>query len=168
MQFSLATVYFNVLFAAVTPVFLFTSIPKAAFVYSVIYSILTVIGTVPFVVIALRPSKVAMSMAVRPDKNGRGAIDPSVWDNYVERYENRNKIKTSGIVRINNIASFATIIMFMLAKIYPVVCLIVFSIIMGKIATWRLYKTIKDNKTTWGAAAFLFELQELFGQKENK
>jgi len=153
------------MFTVLTPLFLFTGVPKAAFVYSIIYFILTAIGTALLTAMALRPSKVGMSMAVRLDENGRKVIDSSVWDHYVERYENRKKSRDK-IAQINDIASFATIIMFMLARVYPVVCLIVFTIVIGKIAVWRLYKTIKSKRTSWGAAAFVLEVQELLGQKE--
>jgi len=165
MRSFLATAYVNIMFAVLTPLFLFTGIPKAAFVYSIIYFILTAIGAVPLTAMALRPSKVGMSMAVLLDENGHKVIDSSVWDHYMERYENRRKNR-SRILQISDIASFATIIMFMLARVYPVVCLIIFTMVIGKIAVWRLYKTIKSKRTRWGAAAFVLEAQELLGRKE--
>jgi len=130
-------------------------------IYTVAYVLLTLIAMPSYFLMLFWPTKMGIRMSICLNKKDQKDIDISVWDAYVEKYENRYSSLHSWI---DLAAHLSILAMFMAAEIWFVVYMDIICTAMGEAATWRLYKTIKNKKTMWGAAAFLHDIQESFKQ----
>lgn len=150
-----------VIFAVICSFCLFAGNSIIANIYTIAYVLLTLMAMSTYFLILLRPTKMGMRMSIRLNKRGQKDIDISVWDNYIEKYENRYSSLHSWI---NLAAHLSILAMFMAAEIWFVVCIDIGSAAIVEAGGWRLYKTIKNKKTVWEAAASLRDIQESFKQ----
>jgi len=151
------TKYCTVVFAVICLFCLFSGNSIATHIYTIAYVLLTLIVIPSYFLMIFTPRKMGMRMSICLDKKGQKDINISVWDTYIKKYENRYSHLSNWI---NLAAHFSILAMFMIAEIWFVVYLDIICTAVGEVAAWRLYKTIRDNKTTWGAASFLLQIQE--------
>jgi len=151
---------YDAVILAVTCLFcLFAGNSTATGIYTGVYILLTLITIPTYFLILFWPTKTGMRMSICLNKEDQKDIDISVWDTYIKRYEDRYRSLHSWI---NLAAHLSILAMFMAAEIWFVVYMDIICTAIGEAATWRLYKTIKNKKTIWGAAAFVHSVQEFF------
>lgn len=153
--------YNGVIFVAIASFCLFTGNIVTTYIFSIIYSALVIISIPGSFAMILMPSRVGIRMAIRFDEEGHKDIDISVWDTYMKNCENR-----FGELHIwlDLVTYLALLTMFIAAGVYFAFYISISCTIMLEAGRWKLYKVIKDKKTTWGAAAYLHEIQEFLKQ----
>ena len=134
-----------------------------AIVAVVIYYVAIGLGSITTLEQLFNPTKHGMGMGVVLEPDGRKGIDLELYDKFVFVYEYR----FSNIWFWMAIPIILTWPAIFLVGGFPIAAYIYFAmIIVSEIANYRVYKTIKENKTIWGAAAYINEINNFFNGKK--
>ena len=136
---------------------------KAATVVIVGYPILAGLGFLGALFQSISPRDTSLGIGIVIE-NGKRSMKFENYDKAMVIYENRLStwlFWTSTCVTLSWVALFLSVGINLLA--YTVILLFVIS----EIAKYRIFSCIKKNKTAWGAAMFINEIQNFFNG-ENK
>ena len=107
------------------------------------------------------PGTVGMQMGIIKDANNLPAIDLKIYDEYMHTYEHR---MSSIWFWLFAPLALAWPIVFLIGGFTEIAYIALASIIFAEIGEYRVYKSIKDNKQTWGAAAYINEIRNFFDE----
>lgn len=129
----------------------------------IIYCILLGLTIIGILEQMFNPKAVGKRLGIKTDlKTGKASIDMSRYDQFIDRYEHR----FSNIWFWLDIPIAMSWIVIFLVGGFPIISYMTPGVYMcSEIGRYRIYKIVKDNKTAWGAAAYVNEIQNFFGKK---
>ena len=142
--------------------FLLTVGGKAGTVVIVLYSILAGLAFLGALCQAISPKFVSMGVGIVIE-NGKKTMKLENYDEAMSMYENR---LSTWLFWLSTCITMGWVALFLSAGVNFLVYTVIVLFVVGEIAKYRIYNCIKKNKDFWGAAMYINEIQNFFGEHE--
>lgn len=134
----------------------------ASIVVIIVYCTMTFILSLGVLAQIAKPGDVGMQMGIVRGSDNSPTIDLKIYDEYTYEYEHR---MSSIWFWVFAPLALAWPIVFLMGGFTKIAYISLASIVFAEIGKYRVYKAIKDNKQTWGAAAYINEIRNFFDKK---
>lgn len=105
----------------------------------------------------------AMAIGIYTDQTGQRKASVERYKEFIEIYEKKS---SSLIYWLSYAIALTWLAVFLAAGINILAYMIIGLAFVSEISQYRVYKAIKNNITTWGAAMYINEVRNFFGKKE--
>jgi len=131
---------------------------KAATVVIVLYSIIAGFSFLGILYQAISPRSASMGIGIVVE-NGKKTMKFENYDKATSMYENR---LSTWLFWASTCLSLGWAVIFLSAGVNFLAYAVAILFVVSEIAKYRIYKCTKKNKTAWGAAMYINEIQNLF------
>jgi archaellum biogenesis protein FlaJ (TadC family) len=154
-----AILFYTLLMLLISSVCILKIGGPAGLVVVIIYCVMIFIISLGTLAQITKPGPVGMQMGIIKNADDLPTIDLKKYDEYIHIYDHR---MSSIWFWIFAPLALAWPMLFLIGGFTKIAYISFASIIFAEIGKYRVYKAIKDNKQTWGAAAYINEIRNFF------
>ena len=134
-----------------------------AMIFIVLYCLGAAISSIGILSQIFNPKGTGIQIGLYVDQNGKRQMSMERYDWFINIYEKRY---SSPIFWLSCIVALSWLVVFLAAGIEILAYIAVGLTFVAEIGRYKVYKAIKANKTGWGAAMYINEIQNFFEEKK--
>lgn len=136
----------------------------AALIALIVYAFLLGASIIGIVAQLFDPAVIGMNVGISIE-NGKDTMKMEKYDEYLAKYESKH---TSFDYWVSVVIALLWITLLLTAGANLLVYMTIIAIFANEIGKYRVYKCIKENKDSWGAAMYIHEIQNFVEEKVSK
>ena len=136
-----------------------------ATITAVVYATMLTVGLLGIFANIFTPKSTGMQIGFVRKPGKSVSVDINLYDNYIYLYDHR---MSSIWFWLSLPLALAWPVVFLSGGFTKIACTSFAALILSEIGKYRVYRSIKKNKTGWGAAAYISEIHSFFNEKKKE